>query len=354
MTHSAQLTINLAAIASNWHLLGTKAQSAECGAVVKANAYGCGMKQVVPALLKAGCKTFFVAHLSEGIVLRKIDRQAIIYVFNGLAPGSAKDFKDNNIRPVLNSPEEVHEWLGAFSNPPPYAIHFDTGMNRLGIKPQQVDELPDCEPALVTSHFVESEKMDSAINQKQIDLFENMRAMFPLSNASMANSSAIFLKQQPYFDLARPGVALYGANPTPATPNPMQNVVTLQAPVLTVKTIHVGETAGYCGIWAAKRDTCLITLPVGYGDGFLISGSNTGDNSGAQIFWDGANYPVIGRISMDTMIVDVTDAKNPPQRGDMVEIIGENLPVDTVAASLKTIAYEVLTGLGQRYERHYI
>lgn len=349
---SALLKIGLGSITSNWHLLKKKAVAAECSSVVKADAYGCGMKQVTSALVKAGCKVFFVAQLSEGIVLRKLDPSAAIYIFNGLLQSPAAEYFNHNLHPVLNSVEELQEWLGA--SQAPFALHFDTGMNRLGVKPDQISQLPQCEPLLVMSHFVSSEKQNDLLNQKQIDEFETLRKRYPKAKASMANSSAIFLKEKPFYDLVRPGYALYGGNPVPGEKNPMHNVVSLQAPVLQVKHVRAGETAGYNGIWTAKRDSVIITLPIGYADGFLRSGSASNDKKGAQVAWQGRLYPVVGRISMDLITVDVTGAPQPPKRSDLVEIIGEHLTIDKVAENAGTIGYEVLTSLGKRYERRYI
>jgi alanine racemase len=353
VTHP-KLTIELTAVAANWRALRELTQGAECGAVVKADAYGCGMQQVAPALSKAGCKTYFVATIAEGIALRTLLPEVVIYVFNGLPPGAAAEFQKHKLRPVLNSPIEVQEWLAAFGKPPPYALHFDTGINRLGIKQAELSEVPLCKPDLILSHFINSVTFESPLIQNQVHAFEAIRACYPQAKACLANSSGIFQKQKAFYDMVRPGYALYGGNPVPNQKNPMQNVVTLQAPVLQVKNAQAGETVGYHATWTAKRQSRIITLPVGYADGYLRSGSAANNENGAQVAWDGALYPVVGRISMDLITADVTDAKNPPQRGDMVELIGPHLPVEAVAARLKTIGYEVLTSLGRRYERTYI
>jgi alanine racemase len=352
--HAAHLTISLSAVCNNWRALAKMAQGAECGAVVKADAYGCGMQQVAPALAKAGCKTFFVATIAEGATLRALLPDSIIYVFNGLPPGAASEFSKLKLCPVLNSPIEVQEWLSAFGQSPPFALHFDTGINRLGIKPAELAEVPACKPDLILSHFINSEKFESPLIQMQVDAFEAIRARYPSAKACLANSSGIFQKAKPFYDMVRPGYALYGGNPTPNQKNPMQNVVTLHAPVLQVKNVQAGETVGYHATWTAKRQSRLITLPVGYADGYLRSGSASNNETGAQIAWNGALYPVVGRISMDLITADVTDAAKPPQHGNMVELIGPHLPIDAVAARLKTIGYEVLTSLGRRYERKYI
>jgi alanine racemase len=349
------LTISLTAICGNWRMLGKIANGAECSAVVKANAYGCGMDKVAPALFNAGCKTFFVATLSEAVALRALLQEAMIYVLSGLRLEESSDYQTHNLRPVLNSLEEVQEWLSAFgATPAPFALHFDTGMNRLGIKPAQFAQVPTCQPDLVMSHFASSDMQENQLNQVQINAFEILRAHYPTAKACIANSSAIFLPQRPFYDLVRPGYALYGGNPTPNAPNPMQSVVHLHAPILQVKNVSIGETAGYNATWAAKRDSRLIILPVGHADGYHCTASGNGNNAGGQIAWNNALFPIIGRISMDLMMADVTDAAILPHRGDVVELIGPHLPIDAVAARMKTIGYEVLTSLGQRYRRTYI
>jgi alanine racemase len=352
LNHAARLVISLSAIRNNWDTLAKIAQGAECSAVVKADAYGCGMEKVAPALAKAGCKTFFVALPSEGAALRALLKKATIYVFNGLPKGSAAEFKKYDLRPVLNSLNEVKEWC-ASKNPLPFALHIDTGMNRLGVRAEDLGQLPDCRPELVMSHFVSSEIANDPLNQKQIDIFNVVRALFPNARASLANSSGIFLKQKPFYELVRPGYALYGGNPVPGQKNPMQGVVTLSVPVIQASDVKNGETVGYNAEWTAKRDSRIAVLSLGYADGILRSGFRMNE-PGLQVWREGALYPVAGRISMDLITIDVTEAKSPPGRGDSVEIIGAHLPIDMVAEGLRTNGYEVLTSLGRRYERTYI
>ncbi len=347
-----ELNISLEAITANWTILQTKIGNSECSAVIKADAYGCGMAPVATALLKAGCHTFFVAHLSEGIALRELCSTATIYILNGMLPGDGSTYTKHNLRPVIGSESELAEWTRHASSHA-FALQVDTGINRLGVKPQNLSQFRNFKPQLLMSHFIASEVHDDKRNRQQIERFENARSVFPTVNASLANSSGIFLKEMPFYDLVRPGYALYGGNPTPSAPNPMQNVISLTAPVIQTSKIAQGETVGYNGIWTAQRDSLIATLSIGYADGFLRSASSMNDDGG-QIAWSGALYPVVGRVSMDLVTVDVTDAQTPPLRGDKVEIIGNTLPIDAVASRLKTIGYEVMTSLGKRHSKIYI
>ena len=349
---AATLTLDLTALVANWRLLADKVGKAECSAVVKADAYGCGLEPVARALVKAGCQTFFVAHLSEALTLRALSPDSTIYVLNGLSAGDISTYAAHNLRPVIGDECALAEWVHHAGNKS-FALQIDTGINRLGIKPENLAQLTACKPDLVMSHFVASEVHDDKRNRQQVDGFETARRLFPAAKASLANSSGIFLKDMPFYDLVRPGYALYGGNPTPSAPNPMQNVVQLHAPVIQTSNIKQGETVGYNGIWTAKRDSLIATLSIGYADGFLRSGSST-EGDGGQIAFNDALYPVVGRVSMDLVTVDMTDAPEAPQRGVKVEIIGNTLPVDAVAARLRTIGYEVLTGLGSRYLRIYL
>jgi alanine racemase len=365
----ALLTIDLDALAANWRLLRDRAQGAECAAVIKADGYGIGLVPAARALSKAGCRTFFVAHVSEGVAARQTCPEADIYVLNGLLPGSDSVYGACNLRPVLGSREEIVEWA-AFNRIAatrlPAAIHVDTGMNRLGLR---VDDalalkddalLDDFEPALLMSHFVSSEVPDDPINARQIDAFGAARAAFPHVPASLCNSSGIFLPQNPRLDLVRPGYALYGGNPTPDRDNPMQAVVRLEARVIQVRDADTGETVGYNGQWTAGGQRRLATLSVGYADGYPRAASATDAKAESrapvgEAIVAGQRCPFAGRVSMDLLSIDVTDVpENLVRRGDPVTLIGNDLDVDEVGRRAGTIGYEILTGLGRRYARTYL
>jgi alanine racemase len=363
-TAGAILTIDLNAVAANWRSLRDKVaqgrRAAECAAVVKADAYGLGIEPAVKALAKVGCRTFFVAHLSEALRVRAVDAECTLYGLNGVAPGAASAFAERNIRPVLSSLSELEDWA-AYSNQRgiklPAAIQFDSGINRLGLPCSQMDRvrplLDAFEPALLMSHFAESEIL-SERNGAQIAAFDKMRAAFPNIPASLCNSSGIFLAERPYYDLVRPGYALYGGNPTPNLPNPMQSVITLQARILQVRDVAAGERVGYGGEWTAPRASRLATLSIGYADGLPRSGTASG-RAGIEAVVAYRRCPFVGRLSMDLSIVDVTYLPDGAvQRGDLAEILGDTIGIDELGRKSGTIGYEILTRLGQRYARRYV
>jgi alanine racemase len=343
-----RLTIDLDALADNWRRLAREAAPAACGGVVKANAYGIGIEHAAPALWRAGCRIFFVAHVGEGRRARAaLGPEARIYVLNGFEAGAqAGDFGD--LVPVLGSAAELARW----DRSRPFALHVDTGMNRLGFAPAEMDRAKMAGAALLMSHLVSSEIPDAAVNARQIAAFERVRALFPGVPASLANSSGVFLPGRPHYDLVRPGYALYGGNPTPGRENPMRPVVTLEIAVQQTRWIEPGETAGYNGRWTAARRTRLATLLAGYADGLPFGAGATDAGGGAEVRIAGRMCPLVGRISMDLCIADVTylpDAAVGP--GTKAEFFGPNAALDTFAAKAGTIGYNVLTALGARYER---
>lgn len=361
--HAAgQLTIDLAALAANWRLLASKAQAAECAAVVKADAYGIGAAPAIEALTEAGCKTFFVAAASEGEIARASAPRAVIYVLEGLPPEGARRLSNARLRPVLASLDELREWAAfarAADRRLPAALQFDTGMNRLGLSTKEAAPAAalaqDFEATLVMSHFVCAQWPNDPRNARQIEAFEMARRHFPGVPASLCNSSGVFLPQRPHFDLLRPGYALYGGNPTPLAANPMRPVARLTAPILAVRPIASGESVGYDGIWTARRPTRLATIGVGYGDGLPVSASGESGRSAGEAIVGGVRCPFVGRVSMDFVVLDVTDApEEATQRGATVELLGDAIGVDELAARSGTIGYEILTRLGRRYERRYV
>lgn len=354
------LTIDLAAIVANWRALRQRAAPAHCGAVVKADAYGCGIEQVAAALVKAGCETFFVANLSEARRARDVAPAGAIYVLNGLLPGTARAYAEGNLRPVIGSRAEFDEW-SAYRASSGWrggaALHLDTGMSRLGFAQDEAAALAphlgtDHGIALVMSHFACSEE-DHPLNAIQIARFRALRALFPGIAGSLANSSAIFLEREAHHDLVRAGVALYGANPTPSQPNPMRTVVTLQGRVVQLRAIAQGATVGYSATWTAKRPTTLAIVSVGYADGFLRAASATDARPGAEAIVAGQRCPIAGRVSMDLIAIDVTGAGG-IERGGLVTLLGNEIGVDDLAARAGTIGYEVLTSLGRRYRRVWL
>ncbi len=359
----AILTIDLAALADNWRALNRRlAAPAKCAAVIKADGYGCGVEPVAAALARAGCETFFVAHISEARRARAAAPDAAIYVLNGLLPGSAPAYAEANLAPVICSRAELDEW-NAFRTATGWrggaALHLDTGMNRLGFEFAQAPELAsragnDPGIALVMSHFACSEE-DHPLNALQIERFSAVRALFPGIPGSLSNSSGIFLGPAAHHDLARPGVALYGANPTPGKPNPMRPVVSLQGRIVQTRSVEQGATVGYSATWTARRPTRLAIVSVGYADGFLRAASASDAKPGAEAIVAGQRCPLAGRVSMDLVAIDVTDVADADvKRGDLASLLGPEIGVDDLAARAGTIGYEVLTSLGRRYRRVYL
>jgi len=355
------LTIDLAAITANWRRLRERAAPANCAAVVKADAYGCGIEPVVRALARAGCATFFVAHLGEARRVRATAADATVYVLNGLMPGTAASYAAATLRPVIGSRAELEEW-NAFRAASGWrgeaALHFDTGMSRLGFAFDDANAIAsglgnDHGIALVMSHFACSEEAHP-LNAIQIARFKAVRASFGAIAGSLANSSGIFLGADAHHDLVRPGVALYGVNPRPGEPNPMQPVIALRGRVVQTREVPQGATVGYSATWTAKRPTRLAIVSVGYADGFLRAGSASDARAGAEAIVAGQRCPLAGRVSMDLIAIDVTDVPaTGVSRGDLVTLIGGGLSVDDLAARAGTIGYEVLTSLGRRYRRVY-
>jgi alanine racemase len=357
------LTIDVAAIVANWREVARRCETAECAAVVKADAYGSGLEPVARGLTGAGCKTFFVAHLAEARSLRAAAADAVIYVLNGLPPGTAEAFSASNLRPVLGSQPDLAEWdafraRSGWSGPA--ALHVDTGMNRLGLTPEEAADLAARDAvdpraiSLLISHFACSEEPGHPLNARQMAEFRDVRSLFPGIPGSLANSSGIFLGPDAHHDVVRPGVALYGANPTPGHLNLMRSVVRLEGRIVQVREVGEGETVGYGATWTAARPTRLAIVSIGYADGFPRAASATDQKPGAEAIVAGRRCPLAGRVSMDLMAVDVTDVPDGrPSGGDLVTLLGDDIGVDELASHAGTIAYEVLTSLGRRYRRVY-
>jgi len=357
------LTVDLAAILANWRALARQLITVECAAVVKANAYGLGLKPVAAALAKAGCKTFFVADLAEARTVRSQARQATIYILHGFTPNWGEAIVSLNARPVINSATELAEW-DAFVSARAWhggaALHVDTGMNRLGINVEEAVALaPRVQThnhgiSLLLSHLACADTLDHPLNERQVQLFRELRMLYPGIPASLANSSGIFLGNAAHFDLARPGAALYGVNPTPGRPNPMTAVVELTGPILQIRMVPRDQTIGYGATWTAKRNTRIAVIALGYADGLLRAGSASDDRAGGAAIVAGKHCPVVGRISMDLVCADITDLpEGTVRRGDFATMIGGELTVDEVAAAAGTIGYEILTRLGPRCRLTY-
>ncbi|HKS86700.1 MAG TPA: alanine racemase [Pseudolabrys sp.] len=359
----AILTINLSAIEANWVALGRQAMPAECGAVIKADGYGCGIEPVARTLSRAGCKTFFVADLAEARRVRVVAPDATIYVLNGLLPTTSGAYAELRARPVIGSLVELAEW-DAFCSVNQWrggaALHVDTGMNRLGIS---VDEAAALAPriraenhgiTLLMSHLACSEQPQHPLNERQIQTFREVRMLYRGIPGSLANSSGIFLGAGAHCDMVRPGAALFGVNPTPGHRNPMQPVVELRARVIQIRNVAKGETVGYGALWTARHATRIAVASVGYADGYPRAASASDSTPGAEAIIAGTRCPLAGRVSMDLLAIDVSALpENAVRRGDLATLIGGEIDVDRLAASAGTIGYEILTSMGRRYHRVY-
>lgn len=353
------LTIDLEALAGNYRNLRDRLQGARCGAAVKADAYGIGVGEAAPALWAAGCTDFYVATLDEGVELRSLLPEATICVFNGLLPGLAEDFAEYGLLPVLNDPGQIANWA-AFcrdKGPRPAAVHFDTGMARLGLTPMETaglleapEELSAFSSLQIMTHLASADRPESGQNEAQRGAFAAIADALPQATASLANSSGIFLGPGFHFDLARPGVALYGGNPTPGEVNPVGQVVRLQGRILQVRQIDAPQSVGYGASFRANGPMRLATVAVGYADGYLRFLSNRGHA------WVGdKRVAVVGRVSMDLITLDVTGVpESETAPGGFVDLLSPSEGVNGLAAEAGTIPYEILTALGHRYQRRYL
>lgn len=344
------LTVDLAALSANYRLLASRTQGA-CAAVVKANAYGLGVEHVAPTLANAGCNVFFVATLEEGVQLRGLLPQHEIYVFHGPYAGEEKDYAAHRLIPVVNSPQQLERWRDA-----PFALHVDTGMTRLGLTDAELDSTLEKDASRIThhaslimSHLACANEPAHPKNAEQLARFGNARKKLSRARASLVNSSGLFLDPSFHFDVARPGCALYGINPT-ENENPMRHVATLSAPIIQLRMCERDESVGYGATATVKKGAKLATIQLGYADGFLrcLTGSMIAGYAG------GTRAPLVGRVSMDMVMVDVSHIPDAALAQGYVEFVNARQPVDAVAKAAHTIGYEVFTRLGRRVQRRYV
>lgn len=356
-----RLFVDLAALAANFRLIAGRVAPARAAAVVKADAYGLGAAAVVPALYKAGCRDFFVAHLSEAQVLTpQLPSDATIYVLNGIMPGGEEGCANGGVVPVINSVEQATAWRAVAEGrqrPLAAVLQVDSGMSRLGVSAEDAARLAQDQAfrryiplVMVMSHLACAETQRHAANARQRSTFEALANLFPGVPRSLANSGAAFLPAEFHGEVVRIGIALYGGAPTDSQANPMRPVVRLEARVIQVRSIPAGTSVGYGFTFTADRQSRIATVAVGYADGWLRSSSNRG-----SAWFSGVRLPILGRVSMDCMTVDVTRVPDGAlNAGDWVELIGPSQSIDDVAADAGTIAYEVLVRLGDRFHRVHL
>jgi alanine racemase len=355
----AILTIDLGAIRENYRRLKARLGDVRCAGVLKADGYGVGASQVAAALLREGSDTFFVALLGEGVALRRsIGPGPAIFVLNGIPPGAEPDAEAADLCAVINSPEQLAAWRVAARRAGrklPAAIQVDSGMSRLGMAPRDVERVAADPHAfdgidirLVMSHLACADEPEHPANERQRLAFERLRKMLPEAPASLANSSGIFLGARFHYDLARPGAALYGINPTPARPNPMLPVVRLEAKIVQTRMLEAGVGVGYGHTFHTAAPLAAATISLGYADGWHR-------RAASAAWFEGVRLPFLGRVSMDSIILDISALPSGKLReGDLVELLGPSQSVDDAAGHAGTIGYEILTSLGPRFHRRYV
>ncbi len=339
---AGQLTIDLEAIAKNWASLNAMSgDRVETAAVIKADAYGLSARDVGPRLAEAGVRTFFVATVGEGVALRQVVGNADIFVFSGHMDGDTGAFEQADLIPLLNSPEQVTRHFSRAAGRP-FGVQLDTGMNRLGMEAGDwlalSSELMTAGPRLVISHLACADEPDHPMNAQQLRTFRDMTDGVA-HRRSLAATGGTLLGPEYHFEMTRPGIGIYGGLPfAEAAP-----VVQLHLPVIQTRIVRPFETVGYGNTWEATVESCIATVAAGYADGLIRA---MGPN--ARVFAKTIPCPVVGRVSMDLITVDVTHLRNVPDR---LTILGPQQGVDELAKAADTIGYEILTSLGARYER---
>ncbi len=359
------VTVDLDALTANYRYLRDLAAPAECAAVVKADAYGLGAAKVALALWRAGCRTFYVATLKEAETLRGLLPEAVIYAFDGLMPGTAARFEAANIRPVLNSADEIREWAAHCRKSGerlPAGIHIDSGMNRLGLPESEIEEvagdpaLLDAFPlSLVMSHLACSDMPDHPKNEVQRARFDALRKRLPDAPASLANSGGVMLGADYHFDQVRPGIALYGGQPAEDSDHRFENVVTLESRILQIRTSPAGDTIGYGATRRIDTPARIATIACGYADGISWVLSAGDGKPPLNAFLGDHPAPIMGRVSMDLITLDVSNVpEGLAKRGALVQLIGPRIPLEVIADFASTVNYEILTNLCRRAARRYV
>lgn len=359
---SARVTIDTGAIAANWRALAAMGGAAETGAVLKADAYGLGAGPVARALARTGCRTFFVATVPEGVELRQAVPDARIFILAGLWRGWEARLVAANLIPVLASSEQfaTFRMMGCDH---PFALNFDTGMNRLGFSNDEAAGLAAMadKPVMVMSHLACSDERGHPLNDRQRQCFQDVRRCFEGIESSLASSGAIVLGPDYHGELTRPGIALYGGEPISGEANPMRPVVHAEARILQIRQARAGEFVSYGATHRLTRDSRLAIVGAGYADGWQRALSGSGIRlrdpvpEGGHGIAAGQTVPIVGRVTMDLTTFDITGlAENAVRTGDYIGLFGNAITLDDAARAAGTIGYELLTSLGKRYERRYV
>ncbi len=351
---AARLTIDLDALAHNHAVLRAEAKGADVAPVLKSDGYGLGAAPVGLRLWAEGARSFFVARLSEGEALRAAfgpDRPATIYVLDGLTEGAAPRFAAANLTPVLSSLPQIGAAQAA--GPMSVALNIDTGMGRQGLAPdearalvQSTDRLRGLNVGLVMSHLGSGAEPENPRNTRQLTTFLETKALFPKTRASLSASAGTFLGPDYRFDLVRPGISLFGGGPR-ETPDPrLKAVATLSAPILDIRTLRPGDALGYGESVRIDATTRVAVVAAGYTDGVIRAAKGAG-----RAWFAGAVRRLL-IVNMDMLVIEIDDADAAP--GDHVELLGENAPLDDLAAAAGTVAHEILVRLSRRAERIYL
>jgi len=356
------LDIKIGSVIKNYKKIRSKvAKNCNVAATVKANAYGLGIKAIAKSLIKNKCNTFFVATLTEAIYLRSINKRISIYVLNGLNENSVEIFYKKNIIPVINNLiqlKKAESFSSNKKNPLKIALHFDTGMSRLGLDKEQTTILlkkkelliKNSHLSLIMSHLACADNSKNSKNTKQLNKFKKISSHFPNTKLSLSNSAGILLGKKYHFDLVRPGISIYGGNCSLDKKNNYSHVVSLKAKIIQKRIINKGETIGYGSTFKAKKRMLIGTIPIGYGDGFNRLFSNQ-----LELYYKNKKVRIVGRVSMDLITLDLTKfINNKISEKDYIELINSKNNIDYLSKIIKTIPYEILTSLGNRYQRRYI
>ena len=360
MTAGACLTIDLGALAANYRLIRDRVAPAAVGGVVKADGYGLGAAAIARTLIAEGCRHLFVALQREAEeLIPQLSGDAPVHVLNGLLPGGEEACATLGAVPVLNSLDQAQRWAAEAERRGrrlPAVLQVDTGMSRMGLPADELEALlgrPDLldrfELRFVMSHLACADTPDDPANAMQEATFRAIAARFAGTPLALDNSGGSF-QARGHFDLVRVGIALYGGAPQEGAANPMRAVASLTARIAQLRTIPAGTGVGYGLTFRAGRPTRIATIPVGYADGWPRALGNRG-----SAFVAGLRVPIAGRVSMDSITLDVTDV--PAQHlypGAPVELLGPHQTIDQVAADAGTISYEILTQLSRRYYREYL
>ena len=357
------LTIDLDALAENYRTLQLAAPDALVAGVIKANGYGLGLEPVAVALAEAGCTQFFVADLDEGRRLRAVLPEAIIYILDGLFPGTQALFAQHRLRPCLSSLDEAGEWADfcRTQGPLPAALHIDTGMNRRGLSAGEAAELARdpaiweaFDPSLMMSHLACADTPSHGMNRRQLDRFRRHLEGLPQTAASLCNTAGVFLGPEYHFDVIRAGIGLFGGTPFADRDHPFLPVAYLDGRIMQVRDIGPGDPVGYGADYVAPSPRRLAVISVGYGDGYFRALGSSAGKPGGVVAIGGHKAPVVGRVSMDMIAADVTDVPSSAvRRGGVAELLGRHVTVNDLARAAGTIAYEILTNLGDRPVRRY-